>query len=117
VVGTAYTHLGEVPALCVVPRIISYSVEFMRQVIAAGLGIGFCSPVGFVDEIVRGELVHVPLPEPGLAESAIGILVPPDRRPTLAGRIAMDAVRVRLREFAERMNGVAGGRKGRGKKG
>jgi DNA-binding transcriptional LysR family regulator len=98
-----------------VPRIISNSVEFMRQVIAAGLGIGFFSPVGFVDEISRGELVHVPLAEPGLAESAIGILVPHDRRPTLAGRIAMDAVRLRLREFAATMNGVAGVKKGRRK--
>jgi DNA-binding transcriptional LysR family regulator len=99
------------------PRIVSNSIDFMRQIILCGLGIGFFTPVGFVDEIARGELVHVPLAEPGLADSAIGILVPQDRRPTLAGRIAMDAVRVRLREFAATMNGAVGVRKGRGKKG
>jgi DNA-binding transcriptional LysR family regulator len=100
-----------------VPRIASNSIDFMRQVILSGLGIGFFTPVGFVDEIARGDLVHVPLAEPGLNESAIGILVPHDRRPTLAGRIAMDTVRLRLREFAATMNGAVGVRKGRGKKG
>jgi len=99
-----------------VPRIVSNSIDLMRQVILSGLGIGFFTPVGFVDEIARGDLVHVPLAEPGLADSAIGILVPQDRRPTLAGRIAMDAVRLRLREFAATMNGAVGVRKGRGKK-
>jgi DNA-binding transcriptional LysR family regulator len=99
------------------PRIVSNSIDFMRQIILAGLGIGFFTPVGFVDEIERGDLVHVPLAEPGLAGSAIGILVPQDRRPTLAGRIAMDAVRLRLREFAAVMNGGEGGRRGRGKRG
>jgi DNA-binding transcriptional LysR family regulator len=92
------------------PRIVSNSIEFMRQVILADLGIGFFTPVGFVDEIARGELVHVPLAEPSLANSAIGILVPQDRRQTFAGGIAMDAIRVRLREFAADMNGVAKGR-------
>jgi DNA-binding transcriptional LysR family regulator len=95
------------------PRIVSNSIDFMRQIILSGLGIGFFSPVGFVDEIARGDLVHVPLAEPGLADSAIGILVPQDRRPTLAGGIAMDAIRLRLREFAADMNGVV---KGRGRK-
>ncbi|HTB36521.1 MAG TPA: LysR family transcriptional regulator [Reyranella sp.] len=99
------------------PRIVSNSIEFMRQVIKSGLGIGFFTPVGFVDEIERGDLVHVPLAEPGLAGSAIGILVPQDRRPTLAGRIAMDAVRLRLRAFAATMNGGGGARRGRGKRG
>jgi DNA-binding transcriptional LysR family regulator len=99
-----------------VPRIVSNSVDFMRQAVLSGLGIGFFTPVGFLDEIARGELVHVPLAEPGLADSAIGILVPQDRRPTLAGRIVMDTVRLRLREFAATMNGPAGVRKARGRK-
>jgi DNA-binding transcriptional LysR family regulator len=98
------------------PRIVSNSIDFMRQTILAGLGIGFFTPAGFIDDIARSELVHVPLAEPGLADSAIGILVPQDRRPTLAGRIVMDTVRLRLREFAATMNGPAVVRKARGKK-
>ena len=41
----------------------------------AGLGLGFFTPVGFVEEIARGELKHVPLAEPGLAASEIGLFV------------------------------------------
>jgi DNA-binding transcriptional LysR family regulator len=98
------------------PRIVSNSIDFMRQVILSGLGIGFFTPAGFLDDIARGALVHVPLAEPGLANSAIGILVPQDRRPTLAGRIVMDTVRLRLREFAATMNGPAGVKKSKGRK-
>src|SRR4051812_3622529 len=92
----------------IAPRIVSNSIDFMRQVILSGLGIGFFTPIGFLDEIARGDLVHVPLAESGLADSAIGILVPKDRRPTLAGKIVMDMIAVRLREFAATMNGAVG---------
>jgi DNA-binding transcriptional LysR family regulator len=113
--GVMATEFAESGAR-LVPRIISNSIDFMRQIITSGLGIGFFTPVGFVDEIARGDLVHVPLAEPGFPKSAIGILVPQDRRPTLAGRIAMDATRLRLREFAATMNGRGGAQKGRGTK-
>jgi DNA-binding transcriptional LysR family regulator len=113
--GVMATEFAESGAR-IVPRIVSNSIDFMRQTILSGLGIGFFTPAGFIEDIARGELVHVPLAEPGLADSAIGILVPQDRRPTLAGRIVMDTVRLRLREFAATMNGPAGVRKARGKK-
>ena len=52
------------------PRIVSNSIEFMRQVIKSGLGIGFFTPVGFLEEIRRGELVHVPLVSPAWRKAA-----------------------------------------------
>jgi hypothetical protein len=88
----------------------------MRQIILSDLGIGFFTPIGFIEEIERGDLVHVPLAEPRLSDSEIGILVPQDRRPTLAGRIAMDTIRTRLREFAATMNGRVGVKRTKGKK-
>jgi DNA-binding transcriptional LysR family regulator len=99
-----------------VPRIVSNSIDFMRQMIMSDLGIGFFTPIGFIDEIARGELVHVPLAEPRLNDSEIGIMVPQDRRPTVAGRIAMDIIRLRLREFARTMNVPGATRKARVKK-
>ncbi len=85
------------------PRIVSNSIDFMRRIIEKGLGIGFFTPIGFIDEIERGELVHVSLSEPLLAESAIAVLVPRGREPTLPARIAMETVRQRLAELAQRM--------------
>jgi DNA-binding transcriptional LysR family regulator len=56
-------------------RIMSNSLAVMKAAMASGLGIGFFTPTGFVDEIRRGELVCVPLLEPGLAGSEIGMFV------------------------------------------
>jgi DNA-binding transcriptional LysR family regulator len=81
------------------PRIVSNSIEFMRQAITRGLGIGFVSPIGFLDEIRAGELVHVPLAEPGLASSRIGILVPRQRRLSPPARLAINHVQKHFNEF------------------
>jgi len=97
--ATEFAESGEK----LVPRVISNSIDFMRQVIEMGLGIGFFTPIGFIDEIERGELVHVGLAEPLLADSAIAILVPRGREPTLPARIAMEAIRRRLADFAKRL--------------
>jgi len=83
------------------PRIVSNSIEFMRQVIKSGLGVGFFTPVGFLDEIRRGELVHVPLVEPGLAQSRIGILVPRYRRLSPPARLMINHISERLRAFGD----------------
>jgi DNA-binding transcriptional LysR family regulator len=80
------------------PRIVSNSIEFMRQVILRGLGIGFVTPIGFTEEIRRGKLVHVPLAEPGLAGSRIGILAPRHRRLSPPARLMINHIRQRLTE-------------------
>jgi DNA-binding transcriptional LysR family regulator len=90
-----------------VPRIVSNSIDFMRQVIDRGLGIGFFTPIGFIDEIERGELVHVALAEPLLADSAIAILTPRGREPTLPARVTLDLVRRRLADLGQRLAAVA----------
>jgi hypothetical protein len=56
-------------------RITSNSLGVMKETMKAGLGLGFFTPTGFVDEIMTGGLVHVPLAEPGLAASEIGLFV------------------------------------------
>jgi len=83
------------------PRIVSNSIEFMRQLILAGLGIGFFTPIGFIDEIRRGELVHVPLAEPGLVNSRIGILVPRHKRLSPPAVLAIEHIRQQLAALAQ----------------
>lgn len=81
------------------PRIVSNSIEFMRQTILRGMGIGFVSPIGFVEEIRAGRLVHVPLTEAGLARSRIGLVVPRQRRLSPPARLMLGHIRDRLSEL------------------
>jgi hypothetical protein len=86
------------------PRVVSNSIEFMRQIIMSGTGIGFFTPIGFLDEIRRGELVHVRLAERGLANSRIGVVVPAGGRPpSLAARLVIDRIRERLTAFSREL--------------
>jgi DNA-binding transcriptional LysR family regulator len=78
------------------PRIVSNSIEFMRQTILRGMGIGFVSPIGFIEEIRRGDLAHVPLTEPGLARSRIGLVMPRHRRLSPPARLMINHIRERL---------------------
>lgn len=77
-------------------RVISNSIELMRKAILSGLGIGFFTPVGFIDEIKRRELVHIPLAEPWLADSELGVLVPRGRAPSAPVSAVLEAVRAHL---------------------
>lgn len=90
-----------------VPRIVSNSIEFMRQIIHAGLGIGFFTPIGFLDEIRRGELVHVPLAEPSLSNSRIGILVPRHKRLSPPALMAIEHIRQRLTALGPEVQATA----------
>ena len=83
------------------PRVVSNSIEFMRQTILSDLGIGFFTPIGFADEIRSGELVHVPLAEPGLDDSRIGIIVPSARPLSAPAKIVVDTMASRLDAFAK----------------
>jgi DNA-binding transcriptional LysR family regulator len=90
------------------PRVVSNSIEFMRQIIKSGVGIGFFTPIGFLDEIRHGELVHVRLAERGLANSRIGILVPSGgRAPSLAARLAIDHIREHFLAFSRELSAPA----------
>lgn len=67
--------------------LISNSLAMTRESLLAGLGIGFFTPTGFVDELKSGELVHVPLAEPELSASEIGLLIHRERQASPAVRI------------------------------
>jgi DNA-binding transcriptional LysR family regulator len=56
------------------------SLAMTKESIHAGLGIGFFTPLGFVDELKAGSLVHVPLAEPDLSASEIGLLIHRERQ-------------------------------------
>jgi DNA-binding transcriptional LysR family regulator len=78
--------------------VVTNSLAMTKQSMRAGLGIGFFTPTGFVDELKAGELVHVPLAEPDLSASEIGLLVHRDRQSYAAVRALS---RQLIAEFAD----------------
>src|SRR5690606_26412483 len=73
---TEFTHSGAQFKATVTTN----SLSMTKQSVLAGLGIGFFTPTGFVDELKAGHLVHVPLAEPALSASEIGLLMHRDRQ-------------------------------------
>ncbi len=60
--------------------VMTNSLMMTKQIIAAGMGIAFFTQAGYVDELKAGDLVHVPLAEPELSQSEIGLLVHRERQ-------------------------------------
>jgi len=61
------------------PRFVSNSIEMLRQVIRAGLGVAFFTRLGFLREIDSGELVWIPLGSPRLERLRLGLFTPVQR--------------------------------------
>lgn len=64
--------------------LLTNSLPMTKQVMLTGLGLGFFTPTGFVDELKSRVLVHVPLAEPDLSASEIGLLIHRDRQSSRA---------------------------------
>lgn len=62
------------------PRATTNSLDTMKLLIKAGVGVGLFSRFGFEHEIAAGHLAHVPFKEPFLADRRIGVFVPSTRR-------------------------------------
>ena len=82
-------------------RIKSNSLILMKQAILDGLGIGFFTSTGFIEELASRKLVHVPLVEPGLADSEIGLLVHRERTATPHISIAAKALARAFTDFSK----------------
>lgn len=67
--------------------VVTNSLQLSKEVIRAGLGIGFFTPLGFVDELSSGEFVHIPLAEPDLRASEVGLLLHRERQSTPAVKV------------------------------
>ena len=91
------------------PRVVANSIEFIRHMMRSKSSIGgFVTPIGFLEEIRRGELVHVPLLEPRF--SRIGVLVPRRRRQSPPALLAINHIRARLKAFGRELEAIAAGR-------
>ena len=68
--------------------------------VRAGLGIAFYTKLAFMDEIARGDLVHVPLADSSLANLNLGLVVPKYRQPAVAAALLIEHLGEALRDLA-----------------
>ncbi|MCW3476077.1 LysR family transcriptional regulator [Limobrevibacterium gyesilva] len=69
------------------PRFVSNSIELLRHIIRAELGVAFFTRLGFLREIAAGDLVWIPLASPRLEQLRLGLFTPSLR--TLAPATSM----------------------------
>lgn len=77
--------------------VLTNSLQMTKEVIRSGIGLGFFTPLGFISELQAGELVHVPLVEPDLSHSEIGLLIHRERQSWPAVRAVAEALADEIR--------------------
>lgn len=75
---------------------MSNSIDLMKHVVRANMGVAFFSMLGFREEVANGELVHIPLAEPRLAELRLGVIVPAQRRLNVVAAVMANVLGQRL---------------------
>jgi DNA-binding transcriptional LysR family regulator len=74
-------------------RVVSNSLEFMRAMLLAGVGVGFFTSLGFAREIARGDLVYVPLVESRLRKISVGVMTARRRPLAPAAELVLGEIR------------------------
>ena len=87
-------------------RLTSNSFNVMKEATRSGLAIGFFTKVGFIEEIRRGELIHVPLSEPQLARSEMGVFVHRKRRTSPAIAVLVRGLETEFSAVAAEMGAL-----------
>ena len=82
------------------PILTSNTQTLIKRMVRAGLGIAFYTKLAFMDEIARGDLVHVPLADSSLASLKLGLVVPKYRQPAVAAALLIEHLGEALKELA-----------------
>ena len=75
------------------PRAATNSLDTMKHLVRAGIGIGLFSRFGFEHDIAAGHLAHVPFKEPFLADRRIGVFIPANRRLSTGASLFVEHLR------------------------
>jgi DNA-binding transcriptional LysR family regulator len=76
------------------PRLVSNSIEMLRHVVCAGLGIAFFTRLGFLREIAAGDLVWIPIAARPSELLQIGLYIPSQRTLSpAAGMVVNELIR------------------------
>lgn len=88
------------------PIVVSNSMLALKPLIVAGIGIAFYTPIGFIDELARGDIVAVPLKVEPFQQLRVGLMFHRRRKPTPAAAAAVDLLRKRLKTLSAEVNTV-----------
>lgn len=83
----------EKSSLEVQPVVTSSNKDFVLELVKAGAGVSFQTPVGVRRELREGTLVFVPLMEPGLKPHQLTVMIPTNRPPSLVASAIVEATR------------------------
>ncbi|MEZ5665866.1 MAG: LysR family transcriptional regulator [Alphaproteobacteria bacterium] len=73
------------------PFVTSNSQPFNKRLIVRGLGVGFYTKIGFLQELAAGEVVAIPLSNDAYAELRLGLVLP-QRQPKPAVTVVIRAL-------------------------
>ena len=75
------------------PRAMTNSLDMMKLLVRAGIGVGLFSRFGFERDIEAGHLAHVPFRESFLADRRIGVFIPANRRLSTGASLFVEHLR------------------------
>lgn len=80
--------------------------DFITNLVQAGLGVGFRTPVGILRDIEDGRIAFVPLRDDAAKSPVLAIYVKPQRTMPIAGAVLLERLREFLPAFQERIAAI-----------
>lgn len=88
------------------PRVVTNSMAVMRAGIVKGLGIGFFTPIGFLNEIGQGEIASVPLVGSELVPNGIGLYVAKGIASSLSAGVVIGFLKSEFESLSRSLNEI-----------
>jgi DNA-binding transcriptional LysR family regulator len=86
------------------PVLVSNTVFAIKPMILAGVGLAFYTPLAFLREIERGEVVFVPLAHARLTALKLVLIVHRHHRPAIASAVMIEHLRAAMERLAQTVN-------------
>ena len=83
------------------PRALCDSLDAVKHLLRADMGVALFARFGFEREIAAGEIVHVPFSEPFLADRRVGVFVPANRKLATGPAMFAEHLRTGFQAMAE----------------
>lgn len=83
------------------PKLVSNSINLLKQAIHQGMGVSFFTKLGFVREIESGELIWRPLASRAINTLRLGMVTPTERRLPMVTTMMIDHLAKRLRDVGD----------------